>query len=79
MPISDLQLAKDIKKIQLREARSKVLATLDVEFIRLLEQGSLTSPAIEEVVAKKKALRDVTDLVDEALTIEEVQAVKLPE
>jgi hypothetical protein len=79
MTISELQFAKDIKKLQLREARSKVLAALDVEFIRLLESGSLTSPEIAEVVAKKQVLRDVTSLVDEATTIEQVQAVKLPE
>ena len=79
MTISELQLAKDIKKLQLREARSKVLAALDVEFIRLLEAGSLTSPEIAEVIAKKQALRDVTSLVNEATTIEQVQAVKLPE
>ena len=79
MTISELQFAKDMKKLQLREARSKVLAALDVEFIRLLESGSLTSPEIAEVVAKKQVLRDVTSLVDEATTIEQVQAVKLPE
>lgn len=79
MPISELQLAKDIKKIELRRERLPKLQTLDVEYIKLLELGSLTSPEIAAIVARKVALRDVTDLVDAATTIEEVNAVQLPE
>ena len=79
MPISELQLAKDIKKIELRRERQPKLQSLDVEYIKLLELGSLTSPEIASIVARKVALRDVTDLVDAATTIEEVNAVQLPE
>lgn len=79
MPISELQLAKDIKKIELRRDRLPKLQMLDVEYIKLLELGSLNSPEIAAVVARKVALRDVTDLVDAATTIEEVNAVQLPE
>lgn len=79
MPISELQLAKDIKKIELRRERLPKLQSLDVEYIKLLELGSLTSPEIAAIVARKVALRDVTDLVDAATTIEEVNAVQLPE
>ena len=79
MPISELQLAKDIKKIELRRERLPKLQSLDVEYIKLLELGSLTSPEITAIVARKVALRDVTDLVDAATTIEEVNAVQLPE
>lgn len=79
MPISELQLAKDIKKIELRRNRQPKLQSLDVEYIKLLELGSLTSPEIAAIVARKVALRDVTDLVDAATTIEEVNAVQLPE
>lgn len=79
MPISELQLAKDIKKIELRRERQPKLQSLDVEYIKLLELGSLTSPEIAAIVARKVALRDVTDLVDAATTIEEVNAVQLPE
>jgi hypothetical protein len=79
MPISELQLAKDIKKIELRRDRQPKLQSLDVEYMKLLELGSITSPEIAAIVERKKALRDVTDLVDEATTIEEVNAVTLPE
>lgn len=79
MPISALQLAKDMKKIELRLNRQQKLQYLDVEYIKLLELGSLSSPEIAAIVERKKALRDVTGLVDEATTIEEVNAVQLPE
>lgn len=79
MPISALQLAKDMKKIELRRDRQPKLQSLDVEYMKLLELGSLSSPEITAVIERKKALRDVTDLVDEATTIEEVNAVTLPE
>jgi hypothetical protein len=79
MPISALQLAKDMKKIELRRDRQPKLQSLDVEYMKLLELGSLSSPEIAAIVERKKALRDVTDLVDEATTIEEVNAVTLPE
>jgi hypothetical protein len=74
-----LDEAKELKKNQLRLHRSQKLESLDVQFIRLLELGSITSPEITAIVARKAALRDVTDLVDEATTIEEVNAVTLPE
>ena len=79
MPISELQLAKDIKKIELRRDRQPKLQSLDVEYMKLLELGSITSPEITAIIDRKVALRDVTDLVDAATTIEEVNAVTLPE
>lgn len=79
MSLSELQIAKDWKKIQLRQQREPLLARLDVEFIRLLETGSLLAPGVSEIIAKKQALRDVTNLVDAATTVEEVAAVQLPE
>ena len=74
-----LDEAKKIKKNELRLARSPILESLDISFIRLLELGSLSSPEITAIIDRKVALRDVTDLVDAATTIEEVNAVTLPE
>ena len=46
--------AKELHKGNIREARTPLLAALDVEFQRALETGTDTS----SIVAKKQALRD---------------------
>ena len=46
--------AKELHKGNIREARTPLLAALDVEFQRALESGVDTS----SIVAKKQALRD---------------------
>ena len=63
--------AKEIWKNKLRDARTPVLAKLDIEYIRLQEQNKDTS----EIVAKKQELRDITkhpDLLN-AQTVEEIK------
>ena len=66
--------AKEIQKDIMRYAREPVLKKLDVDFVRALELGSDT----KDVIAKKQALRDVTNLVTEAeitgTTVDEVTA-----
>jgi len=50
----DMAKAKEIHKKNIREARARKLAELDIEFQRALESSSDTST----IVAKKQALRD---------------------
>lgn len=54
--------AKEIQKDVMRYQREPLLKKLDVDFQRALETGSDT----QDIVAKKQALRDVTNLVTEA-------------
>ena len=49
--------AKEIQKNRWRALRTPLLAALDVQFMQALEQGADTTA----IVAKKEALRDVTD------------------
>ena len=46
--------AKELHKGNIREARTPLLAALDIEFQKALETGADTST----IVAKKQALRD---------------------
>ena len=55
----DMDKAKEIHKGRLRKAREPVLAALDVEFMRALEQGNAAKQS--EVSRKKQELRDVTN------------------
>lgn len=65
--------ARDIHRDKLRGARAPLFAALDVEFQRALEDGK---PAAD-IVARKKALRDVTAHpdIEAAQTIEQLKAV----
>lgn len=65
--------AKDITKERLRKEREPLLAAQDVAFQRALEQGSDTT----EIVAEKQRLRDITLLVDEATTPEELKSIQV--
>lgn len=56
--------AKEIQKDQMRVARKPLLEKLDVDYIVALERGDTAKVA--EVAAEKQALRDVTQLVNEA-------------
>ncbi len=71
----NIEKAKDITKQRLRMERTPLLAELDVQFQRALEDGSDT----KDIVDKKKALRDVTlhpDLLN-ATTPEELKSLTL--
>ena len=52
--VEDLEAAKVIFKDKIREARKPLLESLDVEYLRVLENDS----SADSIVAKKQALRD---------------------
>ena len=64
--------AKEITKKRLRFDRGPLLQKLDVEFQRALETGADTTA----IVAKKQALRDITNLADQAQTLDELKACR---
>lgn len=56
--IADIEKCKAIHLDKFRTARIPKFATLDVEFIRAIEQSDVKKQA--EITAQKQALRDVT-------------------
>jgi len=64
--------AKTITKDRLRAERTPLLQAQDVAFQRALESGADTAA----IVAEKQRLRDVTALVDQATTLDELAALK---
>lgn len=71
--IVDINKAKDITKDRLRTERKPLLEAQDVAFQRALELGADTSA----IVAEKQRLRDITNLVDNANTVEELKALEI--
>ena len=69
----NLNKAKDITKDRLRAERKPLLEALDVQFQRALETGADTAA----IVTEKQRLRDITQLADQATTIEELKAIQL--
>jgi hypothetical protein len=67
----NLDKAKDLTKDRLRTERAPLLAEQDVAFQRALESGADTSA----IVAEKQRLRDVTNLVDNVTTLEELKSI----
>lgn len=65
--------AKNITKDRLRQEREPLFAAQDVAFQRALESGADTSA----IVAEKQRLRDVTKLVDNCSTLDELKALKV--
>lgn len=63
--------AQDLTKARLRSEREPLLAAQDVAFQRALESGADTSA----IVAEKQRLRDVTNLVDTATTLDGLLAL----
>ena len=70
--IVDINKAKDITKDRLRQERKPLLEEQDVLFQRALEINADTSA----IVAEKQRLRDITKLVDDANTVEELKALE---
>lgn len=64
--------AKEVTKSRLRTERTPLLQKLDVDFQRALESGADTTA----IVAKKQALRDITNLADQAQTLDELKALR---
>jgi hypothetical protein len=67
----NLDKAKVITKERLRAERTPLLQAQDVAFQRALEQGADTSA----IVAEKQRLRDITNLADQATTLEELKGI----
>ena len=69
----NLNKAKDITKERLRSERAPLLQAQDVAFQRALEEGADTAA----IVAEKQRLRDITQLADQATTIEELKGISI--
>jgi Fic family protein len=65
--------AKQITKERLRQERKPLLEQQDVLFQRSLENNTDTSA----IVAEKQRLRDITNLVDDATTLEQLKQLKV--
>ena len=61
--------AKTITKDRLRAERTPLLQAQDVAFQRALESGADTTA----IVAEKQRLRDITQLADQATTLDELK------
>jgi hypothetical protein len=64
--------AKAITKERLRAQRTPLLQAQDVAFQRALELGADTTA----IVAEKQRLRDITQLADQATTLDELKTLK---
>ena len=73
----DMSKAREIHKEHLRRERAPLMAALDVEFIRAVEQSDIAKQA--EITTRKQALRDVTARpeIEAARTPEELKLVLL--
>ena len=69
----NLGKAKEITKDKLRAERTPLLQNLDVQFQLALETGADTSA----IVTEKQRLRDITKLVDEAQTLDDLKAIRV--
>jgi hypothetical protein len=69
----NLDKAKAITKDRLRAERSPLLQAQDVAFQRALESGADTSA----IVAEKQRLRDITQLADQATTLDELKQIEV--
>ena len=67
-----LAKAKEITKKRLRIEREPLLTAQDIAFQRALETGADTTA----IVAEKQRLRDITQLADQATTLNELKALK---
>ena len=71
--IINLDKAKNIKKVKLREERKPLLEAQDILYMRAQESGSDTTA----IVTEKQRLRDITKLADEASSIEELKSIDI--
>lgn len=68
-----LEKAKEVTKQRLRQERKTLLAEQDIAFQRALETGANT----EAIVKEKNRLRDLTKLVDQCTTLDELRKIKV--
>jgi hypothetical protein len=69
----NLDKAKTITKDRLRAERTPLLQAQDVAFQRALEAGQDTTA----IVAEKQRLRDITQLADEANSLDALKTIKV--
>jgi hypothetical protein len=67
----NINKAQQITKDRLRAERTPLLQAQDVAFQRALEEGADTTA----IVAEKQRLRDITNLADQATTLDELKAI----
>jgi hypothetical protein len=67
----NLDKAKAITKDRLRAERTPLLLAQDVAFQRALEENADTTA----IVAEKQRLRDITNLADQATTLDELKTL----
>jgi hypothetical protein len=67
----DIDKCVEITKDRLRAEREPLLAELDVEYMRSLEQGKPTT----DIAAEKQRLRDITTLPKNTMTLDELKAL----
>ena len=65
--------AKAITKNRLRKERTPLLQAQDIAFQRALESGADTTA----IVAEKQRLRDITQLADQATTLDELKQIEV--
>jgi hypothetical protein len=65
--------AKAITKDRLRAERTPLLQAQDVAFQRALEEGANTA----NIVAEKQRLRDITNLADQATTLDQLKELSV--
>ena len=71
MIVINFNKAQEITKERLRAERTPLLQAQDVAFQRALESGADTSA----IVAEKQRLRDITQLADQATTLDQLKAI----
>ena len=69
----NLDKAKAITKDRLRAERAPLLQAQDVAFQRALEVNADTTA----IVAEKQRLRDITQLADQATTLEQLKQIEV--
>jgi hypothetical protein len=67
----NINKAQQITKDRLRAERTPLLQAQDVAFQRALEEGADTTA----IVAEKQRLRDITQLADQATTLDQLKAI----
>jgi hypothetical protein len=69
MIVININKAKQITKERLRQERKPLLEQQDILFQRSLENNSDTSA----IILEKQRLRDITNLVDDATTLDQLK------
>lgn len=73
MIVINLDKAKAITKDKLRAERTPLLQAQDVAFQRAIEEGADTTA----IVSEKQRLRDITNLADQATSLDELKAIEV--